>query len=155
MDMEVRIGYYNTGGASRPCDAMNPENLPAGALTHVNVAFEYIGSDHRITDEIGDMTARVSRLKKRHPGLRVSIAIGLSLINPSRSICLAGFPADSFIGGWVFNDPPTQRRFTEMASTKKNRAIFIGSVTGYMRKYGLDGLDIGTYCPCSINFFAA
>ena len=57
---------------------MQPENIPAGVLTHINVAFEYVSADHEITDEVGHITGRVSRLKNIYPGLRVNIALGLS-----------------------------------------------------------------------------
>jgi len=78
MASEVRIGYYGAWRAERSCDQMQPENIPAGVLTHINVAFEYVSADHEITDEVGHITGRVSRLKNIYPGLRVNIALGLS-----------------------------------------------------------------------------
>lgn len=121
MSADVRIAYYGAWSAERSCNAMQPENIPAGVLTHINVAFEFISADHEITDEVGHIVGRVSRLKNIYPGLRVAIAIG----------------------GWVFNDPPTDRRFSEMASTMENRQIFIKSLVRYMEKYALDGVDLG------------
>lgn len=121
MDSEVRIGYYGTWGAGRSCDSMQPENIAAGVLTHINVAFEYVSGNFEITDDSGPIVARVSRLKKKYPGLRVNIAIG----------------------GWVFNDPPTQYRFSEMASTRPNRDKFVASLIIYIQKYALNGVDIG------------
>ena len=108
--MKVRVGYYGVWGPTRGCDAIQPENIPAGVLTHINVAFEYVADSHEITDNSGTIVARVSRLKKRYPGLRVNIALG----------------------GWVFNDPPTQYRFSDMASTYDNRAVFIESLINYI-----------------------
>ena len=119
--LPVKIGYYNMGGASRPCDAVQPENLAAGALTHINIAFEYVSDSHEITDTNGPMVARVSRLKKRYPGLRVNIALG----------------------GWNFNDPPTQFRFSKMVATHSTREVFITSLTKYLERYALNGVDIG------------
>jgi chitinase len=80
MALDVRIGYYGLWAASRGCDDYLPENMPAGALTHINLAFEYVSGDHEITDTKaqGPIVARVSRLKKRYPGLRVNIALGQS-----------------------------------------------------------------------------
>jgi GH18 family chitinase len=78
MSSEVRIGYFGAWSAERSCDQMQPENIPAGVLTHINVAFEYISANHEITDEVGHITGRVSRLKNIYPGLRVNIAIGQS-----------------------------------------------------------------------------
>lgn len=121
MSAEVRIAYYGAWSAERSCDAMQPENIPAGVLTHINVAFEYVSESHEITDEVGRIAGRVSRLKTIYPGLRVNIALG----------------------GWVFNDPPTQTRFSDMASTVQNRQKFILSLIKYMRKYALDGVDLG------------
>ena len=125
MSAEVRIAYYGAWSAGRSCDSMEPENIPAGVLTHVNVAFEFITADHEITDEVGAIVGRVSRLKNIYPGLRVNVAIG----------------------GWVFNDPPTQTRFSDMASTVPNRRKFIESLIRYMQKYALDGVDLDWEYP--------
>ena len=76
MSSEVRIGYYGAWSADRPCDKMEPENIPAGVLTHINVAFEYVSAEHEITDGVGHIAGRASRLKNIYPGLRVNIAIG-------------------------------------------------------------------------------
>ncbi|KAJ5762211.1 glycoside hydrolase [Penicillium nucicola] len=122
MGLDVRFGYYGMWGATRDCDTYLPENIPAGALTHINLAFEYVSEDHEITDTQGPIVARASRLKKKYPGLRVNIALG----------------------GWVFNDPPTQYRFSEMASITPNREKFIASLIRYIRRYGLNGVDIGS-----------
>jgi GH18 family chitinase len=121
MDMPVRVGYYGMWGASRGCDSMQPENIPAGVLTTINLAFAYVSADNEITDEEPGIVARVSRLKKKYEGLRVNIAIG----------------------GWVFNDPPTQFRFSNMVSTRPNRAKFISSLVRFIRHYGLNGVDLG------------
>ncbi|OAF98482.1 uncharacterized protein CC84DRAFT_1075110, partial [Paraphaeosphaeria sporulosa] len=125
MSAEVRTAYYGAWSAGRSCDSMEPENIPAGVLTHVNVAFEFITADHEITDEVGAIVGRVSRLKNIYPGLRVNVAIG----------------------GWVFNDPPTQTRFSDMASTVPNRRKFIESLIRYIQKYALDGVDLDWEYP--------
>jgi hypothetical protein len=57
---------------------MQPENIPASVLTHINVAFKYVSADYEITDKVGYITGRVSCLKNIYPGLRVNIALGLS-----------------------------------------------------------------------------
>jgi GH18 family chitinase len=75
MSSDVRIGYYGTWSAERTCDQMQPENIPAGVLTHINVAFEYLSADYEITDEVGHITGCISRLKNIYPKLRVNIAI--------------------------------------------------------------------------------
>lgn len=125
MQSDVRIAYYGAWGASRDCDSIQPENIPAGVLTHIFVAFEFVSEDFEITDEVGDIAARTSRLKRAYPGLRVHIAIG----------------------GWTFNDPPTQHRFSDMASTVENREKFVNSLLKYIDKYALDGVDIDWEYP--------
>jgi GH18 family chitinase len=76
MSSDVRIGYYGAWSAERSCDQMQPENIPAGVLTHINVAFEYISTNYEITDEVGHISGRVSCLKNIYSNLRVNIAIG-------------------------------------------------------------------------------
>ena len=126
--LERRIAYYELFGLSRPCDTMQPEAIAAGALTHINLAFVLFDDTFNIIDTQGDIVARVSRLKMTYPGLRVNAAIG----------------------GWSFNDPPTQFYFSNMASTYDNRQTFINSVISYLQKYGLDGIDIGVYISISV-----
>jgi GH18 family chitinase len=75
MSSDVRIGYYGAWSAERSCDQMQPENIHAAVLTHINVAFEYLSADYEITDEVGHITDRISRLKNIYPSLRVNIAI--------------------------------------------------------------------------------
>ncbi|KAL4745602.1 glycoside hydrolase superfamily [Aspergillus terricola var. indicus] len=62
--LERVIAYYELFQFSRPCDTMQPESIPAGALTHINLAF------------YGDIVSRVSRLKTTYAGLRVNVVIG-------------------------------------------------------------------------------
>jgi hypothetical protein len=57
---------------------MQPENIPASVLTHINVAFKYVSADYEITNEVGYIIGYVSCLKNIYPGLRVNIALGLS-----------------------------------------------------------------------------
>ncbi|KAJ2980520.1 hypothetical protein NUW58_g6925 [Xylaria curta] len=125
MDAEVRIAYYGAWSAGRSCNALQPENIPAGVLTHIYVAFEYVSENHEITEEYGSIAGRVSRLKNIYPGLKTVIALG----------------------GWVFNDPPTHRRFSNMVSTVPNREKFINSLIRYMKKYSLDGVDLDWEYP--------
>lgn len=100
---------------------MEPESIPAGALTHINLAFIEFDDTWNLVDVTGDIVARVSRLKMTYPGLRVNVAVG----------------------GWDFNDAPTESYFSTMAGSEDNRQAFISSVISYLQKYGLDGIDIG------------
>jgi GH18 family chitinase len=94
MSYERRIGYYELFNLDeRACDKVLPEQIAVGPLTHVNIAFVNFDSNFKIIDNAGDMISRLTFLKKRYIGLRVNIAIG----------------------GWAFNDPPTQNYFSNMA----------------------------------------
>jgi hypothetical protein len=62
---------------------MQPEGIPAGLYTHINVAYVYITDTFEMLEFTGAYIARVSRLKKRYNGLRVNIAIGMSIDTPS------------------------------------------------------------------------
>lgn len=127
LDYSRRIAYYELWSATRMCDAFQPENIAAAPLTHVYIAFATIDTSFNIIDDSGDLVARISRLKKSYIGLRVTISIG----------------------GWAFNDPPTQNIFSNMVSTVANRATFIDSLVSYMQKYGLDGVDIDWEYPAA------
>ena len=125
MDLPRRIGYFELWAKDRSCDQFPPELIAGGVLTHINIAFALLNDDGTITDTDGDQVAAISRLKRRYNGLRVNIAIG----------------------GWAFNDPPTQNRFSDMASTPENRDKFIDSLIGFITKYGLNGVDIDWEYP--------
>lgn len=71
-----------------------PEDLEVAPLTHINLAFINFDSSFQIIDMDGDLVSRVTFLKRLYQGLRVNAAIG----------------------GWSFNDPPTQTLFPK--STK-------------------------------------
>jgi hypothetical protein len=55
---------------------MQPEQIPAGPLTHLNLAAQGIDAEFQITDNWRDIVARSSRLKKIYPGLRVNVVVG-------------------------------------------------------------------------------
>jgi hypothetical protein len=56
---------------------MQPKNIPASILTHINVAFKYVSTNYEITNKVGYITGYVSCLKNIYLGLRVDIALGL------------------------------------------------------------------------------
>lgn len=85
-----------------------------------------IDRNFKIIDGQGELYGRVIKLKKRYTHLKVFIAIG----------------------GWAFNDPgPNARTFSHMASTPRNREIFIDSLVNFMNKYGFDGVYIDWEYP--------
>ncbi|KAI4193916.1 MAG: hypothetical protein LQ350_008076 [Teloschistes chrysophthalmus] len=126
MNYERRIGYYELFNVhERQCDKVYPEDLEVAPLTHINLAFVNFDSNFKMIDTDGELISRVSFLKSRYQGLRVNVAIG----------------------GWVFNDPPTETLFSDMASTYSNRRTFTTSLVSFIQKYGLDGVDIDWEYP--------
>lgn len=133
MNYERRIGYYELFNVKeRQCDQVYPEDLEVAPLTHINLAFVLFDSSFKMIDTDGDLISRVTFLKSRYQGLRVNIAIG----------------------GWAFNDPPTQKLFSNsryrcdasmiltnaqaVASSRVNRQVFIKSLVSFINKYGLE-----------------
>jgi chitinase len=99
----------------------NPEQLPLNQLTHIIFSFTNIidGEMKFGNSEAGEKLAELVEERKKHPHLKVMIACG-------------GWGADGF---------------SDMASTKENRAKFINSAVAFNRKYELDGLDIDWEYP--------
>lgn len=102
-------------------------------LTHINVAFEFVFAAHKISNDVGVIAGRVSRLESIYPDLKVKNAIG----------------------GWTFNDPPTATLFSDMVSTVLNREMFIKSLIRYMQKYSLDVLILVWLSPCTWSLLMA
>lgn len=73
-----------------------------------------------------ELFSKMSALKKQNKALKVMVALG----------------------GWTFNDPgPTQRVFHEVASSRANRAKFIGNLLSFLRQYAYDGVDFDWVSP--------
>lgn len=106
---------------------MMPEAIPAGALTHINLAFIEFDDTFNLVDVGGDIVERVSKLKLTYPNLRINIAIR----------------------GWAFNDPPTQNYFSNMTANYDSRQTFIDSVVSYLTKYSLNGIDLDWEYPAA------
>lgn len=105
MSYDRRVGYYELFNLdNRLCDQVYPEDLELAPLTHVNLAFVLFDSSFNLIDDAGSLISRVTFLKSRYPNLRVNVAIG----------------------GWSFNDPPTQNLFSNsmwlLNRRKKKRA---------------------------------
>lgn len=126
------IGYYDSGGATRACDAMLPESFPQGVYSHIYFAFGSIDPD---TFEVlpgadGDeaLYPQLAALSTRDAGQEFWISIG----------------------GWTFtdSDSATATTFSDLAAadiTYQN--VFFASLTLYMMTWGFTGVDIDWEYP--------
>jgi GH18 family chitinase len=124
--LQRRIGYYEGWANSRKCSPFSPQQIDGSTLTHVNFAFGLISSSFKIVEmTAGDskLWSETTELKKGYPGLKVFLSIG----------------------GWTFNDPPTQSRFSDVASSAGNRATFVGSCLDVMQTYGFDASALSPF----------
>ena len=98
------------------------ENLPYDKLTHIIFSFtEVIGNEMKFRDDSsGIMLEMLVRQKKQHPNLKVMVACG----------------------GWAGSGG-----FSEMARSVETRTKFVESVSAFIKKYDLDGLDIDWEYP--------
>ncbi|KAJ7843555.1 bacteriodes thetaiotaomicron symbiotic chitinase [Mycena olivaceomarginata] len=101
------VQYANTPFPRDMC----PNKISAETLTHINLAFTLISRSAsfnivEMTNGDSDLWKRTTALKKRNPTLKVFVSIG----------------------GWTFNDPPTQKIFSNMVESDANTKTFISSV---------------------------
>lgn len=125
------VGYFESWAKDRPCNVVDPEDIPLGVYTHLNFAFATIDP---VTFQVMPSSAddislyrRVTFLKEQDPDLKVFIAIG----------------------GWTFNDEGTATRttFSDMARSEENQKAFINSLISFMATYNFDGVDLDWEYP--------
>ncbi|KZS89652.1 hypothetical protein SISNIDRAFT_489074 [Sistotremastrum niveocremeum HHB9708] len=127
-----RIGYYEGWAVTRSCMSYPPEQISATSLTHVNFAFALISNDFEvIAMDDGDQALwlRTTNLKANAPALKVFLSIG----------------------GWSFNDPPTQGIFSALVASSANTQTFIRSVLSTLETYAFDGIDIDWEYPAAYD----
>ncbi|KAJ6597131.1 glycosyl hydrolases family 18-domain-containing protein [Mycena vulgaris] len=131
------IGYYSNWASTRTCDgvpstvvpAVRPRDLDPFAYSHLVYSFASVSrGDWKLVETQGNDREQIQELqalKQQNPNLKTMWAVG----------------------GWAFNDPPTQDIFSQMASTPGNRATFIANVLSQLADYGFDGIDIDWEYP--------
>jgi chitinase len=101
---------------------IQPGQIAAQKLTRINYAFANLQGGHIVngfTNDDKNLTTLVA-LKQENPSLTVLISVG----------------------GWAWSG-----NFSDMALTKKSRALFIDSVVDFVDRHNLDGLDIDWEYP--------
>ncbi|KAG9080401.1 hypothetical protein FRC06_006634 [Ceratobasidium sp. 370] len=131
------IGYYSNWSAHRSCNgvpnsvlpAVRPGDMDPFSYTHLVYSFASVSrGDWRLTttqDDDDQLIRELQTLKKFNPDLKTMWAVG----------------------GWAFNDPPTQDVFSLMTRTSASRATFIKNVLTQLQSYGFDGIDIDWEYP--------
>ncbi|KAF8966666.1 hypothetical protein BDZ97DRAFT_1807457 [Flammula alnicola] len=106
-----------------------PQNIPSSGYTHLNYAFASIDPNtfQVVPASAADVPqyTQFTGLKQANPNLKTYISVG----------------------GWAFNDPPTQHVFSNTASSAANQQAFANSLVNFMIQYGFDGVDIDWEYP--------
>jgi len=124
------IGYYESWSNTRKSKSVAPEDLNLDGFTHINFAFSFFDPS---TFEITSMDSNAASLYNRFTALK------------EKKNSLQAWIS---VGGWSFTDPgPTQTAFSDMTSTKANRAKFINNLKQFMDTYGFDGIDLDWEYP--------
>lgn len=128
------IGYYASGGATRPCNSMQPLSFPQGVYTHIYFAFGSINPDTfeviPTLDSDEQLYTQLATLQTRDSGQVLWLSIG----------------------GWDFTDSgePTATTFSDLAAapiTQQN--VFFASLTLFMATWGFTGVDIDWEYPAA------
>ncbi|KAF8064315.1 glycoside hydrolase superfamily [Lyophyllum atratum] len=131
------IGYYSNWSAHRSCSgvpntvlpAVRPSELDANSFTHIVYSFASVSrGDFRLIetqDDDKDLIAELQALKQINPNLKTMWAVG----------------------GWAFNDPPTQDIFSLAVRTSSSRTTFVNNIISGLASYGFDGIDIDWEYP--------
>lgn len=131
----VVLGYFTNWAHHRPapCD-FKTQDVDASLFTHINYSFGLVEASKdkesyalvpSSDEDIPRLYAEVQGLKKANPALKTFIAVG----------------------GWAFNDKPTEWIFSAMAETKERRGSFIRQAIAFAREHGFDGVDIDWEFP--------
>ncbi|KZT36396.1 hypothetical protein SISSUDRAFT_1120964 [Sistotremastrum suecicum HHB10207 ss-3] len=122
------VAYYSGAAASRSCMVYTPEDIPTSAVTHINYLSAYISASYTVVAmNSGDQAlwTRTTNLKSASPELQIFLSIG----------------------GWEFNNSPTQGIFSALVASSANTQAFIASALQTLETYGFDGIDIDWQFP--------
>ncbi|KAM0433720.1 hypothetical protein ACHAQK_009156 [Fusarium lateritium] len=127
------IGYYQSWNVrARKCDTKTPKQLNTKGFTHLFYSFAFIDPvSFKVTpahnDDVKQMREFTDLSKAKDSKLQTWIAIG-------------GFDFSN-------EETPTHTTWSDMVSSKANRAAFIESVRAYMDEYGFQGVDLDWEYP--------
>ncbi|KXH32852.1 hypothetical protein CSIM01_04345 [Colletotrichum simmondsii] len=124
------IGYYQSWNVrTRKCDTKTPKQLDTKGFTHLFYSFAFIDpTSFAVVPAHDDDPAQMREFTGlAKDGLKTWIAVG----------------------GFDFSNPETKTHHTwsDMVSTKANRAAFISSAREYMDEYGFTGIDLDWEYP--------
>ncbi|KAF5664348.1 chitinase 3 [Fusarium heterosporum] len=125
------IGYYQSWNVrTRKCDTKTPKQLDTKGFTHLFYSFAFIDPvSFKLTPAHNDDVKQMREFTDLSKGgkLKTWIAIG-------------GYDMSN-------ENAPTHTTWSDMVSTKANRAAFIASVRDYMDEYGFTGVDLDWEYP--------
>lgn len=124
-----RVCYYTNWSQYRPNEGKYlPKNINATLCTHIAIAFG------KITDTLGPFEWNDESTPYRE-GTFDQI-VKLKLTNPGLKVLLS-------VGGWNANSKP----FNRVLESKMKTVMFAEQAAGYLRKKGMDGLDVDWEYP--------
>ncbi|KAL8606619.1 hypothetical protein ACOMHN_009504 [Nucella lapillus] len=124
----VRVCYYTNWSQFRtPPARFVPENVDPFLCTHIVFAFAGVQNGGLRPTEYNDeeMYRRLLTLKTLNPKLRVLLSVG----------------------GWLAGGA----KFSQLVSSEDSMRRFVGNATQYLRRHGLDGLDVDWEFPGSVE----
>ncbi|KAH6957466.1 oviduct-specific glycoprotein, partial [Fusarium avenaceum] len=124
------IGYYQSWNTrTRLCNKVSPKQLDTTKYTHIFFSFAFI-------DPVS------FRIAPAHPD-------DIQLMKEFTSLASSKLKTWIAIGGFDFSNPEvaTHKTWSQMVSSKANRAAFISSVKEYMDTFGFSGVDLDWEYP--------
>ncbi|RGP68664.1 oviduct-specific glyco [Fusarium sporotrichioides] len=124
------IGYYQSWNVrTRLCNKVSPKQLDTSKFTHIFFSFAFIDpSSFKIAPAHQD---------------------DIELMKEFTSLASSKLKTWIAIGGFDFSNPEvaTHKTWSQMVSSKANRAAFISSVREYMDTFGFSGVDLDWEYP--------